>query len=323
MKEKLTAAGLVGILLALLALVWWTSEVTTKDTDTAHLRTLGAEYAQYQGGDNPFHSERLSRLNSVRVPVLMYHHVGDDGGGFSVTEENFRSQMELLQEKGYQPVSIYQLIDYANRGTALPHNPVCITFDDGYTSNYKLAYPILKEFDFPAVIFVVGSSVGKDTYKETGAPILPHFGLEEIEEMEKSGLISVQSHTYDLHQSSNWETSWPVRANILPFYWESEETYGDVLRQATAQRQGDLFRGNAWGDALRLTHETSGVDSRVGAGTARNGAASAEGGLHGILQSFLHAFAVFLYLPAAVTGAQIGDPQGRRHKAKAPRVKDR
>lgn len=231
MKEKLTAAGLVGILLALLALVWWTSEVTTKDTDTAHLRTLGAEYAQYQGGDNPFHSERLSRLNSVRVPVLMYHHVGDDGGGFSVTEENFRSQMELLQEKGYQPVSIYQLIDYANRGTALPHNPVCITFDDGYTSNYKLAYPILKEFDFPAVIFVVGSSVGKDTYKETGAPILPHFGLEEIEEMEKSGLISVQSHTYDLHQSSNWETSWPVRANILPFYWESEETYGEVLRQ--------------------------------------------------------------------------------------------
>ncbi len=27
----------------------------------------------------------------------------------------------------------------------LPDNPIIVTFDDGYLSNYEIAYPILKE----------------------------------------------------------------------------------------------------------------------------------------------------------------------------------
>lgn len=95
------------------------------------------------------------------------------------------------------------------KGEALPEKPVVITFDDGYQSNYEYAYPILKKYGMKATIFVIGSSVGKDEYKDTGLPMLPHFGVSEAREMENSGLISIQSHTYDLHQNGECEKGIP------------------------------------------------------------------------------------------------------------------
>ena len=71
----------------------------------------------------------------------------------------------------------------------------------------RLAFPILKELEMPAVVFPIGISVGKDTYKDTEIPITPHFTWEQAVEMANSGLISLQSHTYDLHQKTEYETA--------------------------------------------------------------------------------------------------------------------
>jgi len=54
-----------------------------------------------------------------------------------------------------------QLIDHQNKHSALPENALLITFDDGYSNNYHLAYPILKELDLPFVIFPVASFIGE------------------------------------------------------------------------------------------------------------------------------------------------------------------
>ncbi len=51
-----------------------------------------------------------------------------------------------------------------------------------------------------ATIFAIGVSIGKDTYKDTDHAMTPHFGAAEMQEMVDSGLISIQSHTYDMHQ---------------------------------------------------------------------------------------------------------------------------
>lgn len=165
------------------------------------------------------------------VPVLLYHHLLETAdGSSSITAAQFRAQMELLKTNGYQPVSLTQLIDFAEQGTPLPENPVVITFDDGYYSNYQYAYPILKEYDFPATIFAIGCSIGHmEFYKDTAYPLTPHFGAAEIAKMRQSGLISVQSHTYDMHQWAPFETGDAIRENVLPLEGETEEDYVAAL----------------------------------------------------------------------------------------------
>ncbi len=193
------------------------------------LRTLAAE----AGGK---HTET--------VPILMYHHFVADPGGEStlLSTEAFAHQMRLLLEAGYHPVAVQDLIDYVDRGTPLPERPVLITMDDGYLSNYTEAYPVLRELHIPATIFAIGCSIGHEKYyKDTEFTLTPHFGQAEIQEFLRDGLVSVQSHTYDMHQEEAYESHSPVRSSIVPFEEESQEDYAAALR-ADIQQQNEVFQ---------------------------------------------------------------------------------
>lgn len=167
---------------------------------------------------------------SAQVPILMYHHLSEDvTNSEMVSPEQFEAQIRALSEAGYTGVSFDELQAYVLRGEPLPEKPVVITFDDGYRSNYTLAYPILQKYSMKATIFAVGVSFGTDHYKDTDYAITPHFGAAEAAEMTASGLISIQSHTYDMHQWPPYETGSAVRENILQLSSESEEAYVQAL----------------------------------------------------------------------------------------------
>ena len=169
---------------------------------------------------------------STQVPILMYHHLSEDvTNSEMVSPEQFEAQIRALSEAGYTGVSFDELQAYVLRGEPLPENPVVITFDDGYRSNYTLAYPILQKYGMKATIFAVGVSFGTDHYKDTDYAITPHFGAAEAAEMTASGLISIQSHTYDMHQWPPYETGSAVRENILQLSSESEEAYVQALTE--------------------------------------------------------------------------------------------
>ena len=54
----------------------------------------------------------------------------------------------------------------------------------------------------------------------------PHFGADEAREMVDSGLISVQSHTFDMHQWPPFEDgNAQVRETLLPFDGEADADY--------------------------------------------------------------------------------------------------
>jgi peptidoglycan/xylan/chitin deacetylase (PgdA/CDA1 family) len=111
----------------------------------------------------------------------------------------------------------------------LPEKPVVITIDDGYLSGFEIAYPILEKYNMKATMFIIGVSVGKDIYKETDIPIIPRFSYSQAREMADSGLISIQSHSHDMHQHQPFEIL-PARRGVLPFEWESEKTYMENFR---------------------------------------------------------------------------------------------
>ena len=161
------------------------------------------------------------------VPVLMWHNLAEESSGdMTISVDTFRAQIEALHEAGFKTVSLQQLYDYVHFGTELPEKPIVLTFDDGYFSNYKYAFPILQEYDMQATIFAIGVSVGKDTYKDTDHAMTPHFGADEAREMVDSGLISVQSHTFDMHQWPPFEDgNAQVRETLLPFDGEADADY--------------------------------------------------------------------------------------------------
>jgi len=184
--------------------------------------------------------------DSVRVPILMYHHFADyyeNNPGTIVSGENFAAQLRALRDAGYNTISFEQLRAFVFDGGDLPENPLLITIDDGYRSVYEVAFPILKEYGMKATTFIIGVTHGMDTYKDTGFPIIPRFDDAQVITMAESGLKFFESHSYDMHQHEPFETG-PFRRGVLRRADESEEEYIAAFRadfeSSAAQLEGIL-----------------------------------------------------------------------------------
>ncbi len=120
------------------------------------------------------------------VPVLMYHSVDENWkeSKLSVSPESFRRQMEFLVKNKYNIVSLHKIKELRESGKPIPYKTVAITFDDGYENNYTNAFPIMKEHNIPAAIFVVLNKIGREGY----------LTWPQIEEMAENN-IEIGSHT--------------------------------------------------------------------------------------------------------------------------------
>lgn len=136
-------------------------------------------------------------VQEVKVPVLMYHHImnGYDPKKASaiLSPVEFREHLKTLKANNFHFITLQQYYEHVMSGRTLPAKPIIITFDDGYASNYEIAFPMLKEFNIPATIFVVTDTVGETP--EGGKVNYAHFTWEQAKEMQDSGLVDIQSHT--------------------------------------------------------------------------------------------------------------------------------
>lgn len=211
---------------------------------------------------------------TAEVPVLLYHHIDQAGNETAnISVDLFEDHMAALAAEGYTALFPEDLAAYVEKGAALPEKPVLITFDDGYLSNYEYAWPILEKDGLAATIFAIGSTAGDtEHYKDTEHPITPHFSWEQGAEMVDSGVISIQSHTYDMHQWAPYEEG-KARENILPWEGESEEAYRQALsedcsliRQAILSGTGEdtvrsmAYPGGYFDDLAQVTLLENGFD---------------------------------------------------------------
>ncbi len=103
----------------------------------------------------------LQFLLRKKTVILVYHGLTDQDthGGIENYDakhlhvRRFQAQMEYLK-KFYRIVPLQEWLAARATGPALPQHAVVVTFDDGYRSNYELAFPILRRLGLPATIFL-------------------------------------------------------------------------------------------------------------------------------------------------------------------------
>ncbi|HTS35592.1 MAG TPA: polysaccharide deacetylase family protein [Candidatus Solibacter sp.] len=98
-----------------------------------------------------------SKWRQRRLLILCYH-------GFAIDQENswrpalflqpsrLRERFEILKRGGYAVLPLAEGIERLGRND-LPPRSVALTFDDGTYDFHKLAYPLLKEYGFPATVY--------------------------------------------------------------------------------------------------------------------------------------------------------------------------
>jgi biofilm PGA synthesis lipoprotein PgaB len=147
------------------------------------------------------------------VAVLVWHDVlPAKDVWFDTTTATLAEQFATIARGGFHVVPLATLRDHLVRGTPLPARPLVLTFDDNGLGIYRNAYPLLKKYRFPATLFVHTNFVGKTTSKA-------HGSWDELREMERSGLIDVQSltanHPPDLTQLSDADVVHELRLSAF------------------------------------------------------------------------------------------------------------
>ncbi len=139
--------------------------------------------------------------------ALAYHDVEDedpDQGFLSVRTDRLVEQLAWLRANGYQAVTVDQILAARQGGKPLPERAVLLSFDDGYRSFYTRVLPILKAYQWPALLAPVG------TWMDTPANQRVDFGgspedrkrflnWDEIREISRSGLVEIAAHTDASH----------------------------------------------------------------------------------------------------------------------------
>ena len=95
----------------------------------------------------------IRKFSSRRLKVLAYHTVPD--------AQIFKQQIKYLK-KTYNIISLKDLQISMESRKSLPENALLITFDDGDYSLYKNAFPILKTYEVPAVIFIISQLIDSE-----------------------------------------------------------------------------------------------------------------------------------------------------------------
>ncbi|MFA5487865.1 MAG: poly-beta-1,6-N-acetyl-D-glucosamine N-deacetylase PgaB [Candidimonas sp.] len=185
--------------------------------------------------------------------VLAYHEVEDrdpDQTFVSVSTDHLIEQLAWLYENGYKPVSVDQILA-AGRGKAdLPDKAVLLTFDDGYRSFYTRVLPLLRAYQWPAVLAPVGSwldtpATEKVRFGDVDAERERFLTWEQVREIAASGLVEIGAHTDNLHYGApgNPQGNLQPAAAVRVYDQATQEYESDQHYQQRISKDVDAISG--------------------------------------------------------------------------------
>lgn len=204
-----------------------------------------------------FYKNLKSKKANIKIPILLYHDFvttvpESDSDNFSYinSPQSFEENIKVLLENGYTFISFQELNDINNGKMAISEKPILITMDDGYSSNYKYIFPILKKYNIKASIFVVTDKIGKEIEGKK------YLNWEECKEMQDSGLVEIFSHS-TRHIFYNRFSVRTVRDDVKKSYEIIEKNLGKKDLKVFAYPYGAYTKESVW------TLKINGIDMQV------------------------------------------------------------
>jgi biofilm PGA synthesis lipoprotein PgaB len=198
---------------------------------------------------------RESATARSAVAVLVYHNFITDEQArahpkqldeMTMSLSQFAAQLDLLKSFDAHVLTPQEFLQHVRGEVIAPPHSVLIMIDDGYLSNYTLAWPILKERGLPAVVGIITLATDDPARWRTFYPnASPHLTWAQISEMTqpvKIGtvtrpLIYIGSHTYNRHVNLQKLERRLPKAELGRFY---DELRADLVRarQVITARSG-------------------------------------------------------------------------------------
>jgi poly-beta-1,6-N-acetyl-D-glucosamine N-deacetylase len=168
--------------------------------------------------------------------VITYHNVEPSPrSSFSISPLRLQTELTLLQAAGYHSITAAQMLAWLDHGTPLPSKPVLITFDDGLTSAWQYADPILRDVGFKATSFVITGHVDNGSYYMTSA---------QIARLVRTGRWSFGAHTFQGHRYIRSGPGGTTAAFLVGRRWlpsvHRQETYAEFTRRVQIDTQRSL-----------------------------------------------------------------------------------
>lgn len=160
------------------------------------------------------------------VLILMYHQVSENSslwGDYVIPASLLKEDFEYLKNNNYTPIKIKDILDFTKGTKKLPEKAVVITFDDGQRSFLTKVVPLLEEYNYPAVVNIVGALT--DLYTENGETNdkYAYLNWNDIKTLSQNPLVEIGHHSYNFH-------SLGYRRGMGKIYGESNSAYSKIIK---------------------------------------------------------------------------------------------
>ena len=158
-------------------------------------------------------SERPVAANETPWPKnhvlgIAYHDIEDrdpDQAVVAVRTERMIEQLAWLRENDYKPVTIDQILAAHKGGPELPAKAILLSFDDGYASFYTRVLPVLRAYNWHALLAPVGVWIDTPANQQVDfagqmRPRSDFLTWDQVREISKSGLVEIAAHTDASHK---------------------------------------------------------------------------------------------------------------------------
>ena len=128
---------------------------------------------------------------TAQTIIFCYHLLVDKVRypGTEITPAAFEAQMKELKDRGITVISMQDLLAWKRGEKNIPPRCAVITFDDGYKSQYEIAWPILKKYGYPFTMFIYTEGVRGGSLGGGGA-----MTWEQLADMRDNG-VDIEAHS--------------------------------------------------------------------------------------------------------------------------------
>src|SRR5436853_793216 len=128
---------------------------------------------------------------TAQTIIYCYHRLVDKVRypGTEITPAVFEAEMKELKDRGITVISLQDLLAWKRGEKNIPPRCAVISFDDGWKSQYEVAWPIMKKFGYPFTMFIYTEGVRGGSLGGGGA-----ITWEQLADMRDNG-IDIEAHS--------------------------------------------------------------------------------------------------------------------------------